>query len=533
VESKLKQAIKEWSVVLVSSDEQGVRLLIPEKIESCTASHRQVPAVLYPENQQEVIACLNIASQYNIAIYPVSTGHNWGYGDSLPVEDNCVLFNLSKMNQVIDFNPDTGIVTLQPGVTQRLLGEYLEENNYPYLIPVTGAGPDCSIIGNAIERGYGITPHADHFFSIMSLQAVLADGSVYQSALNRFAGKELDDLHKWGIGPYLDGLFTQSNYGIITQMSIRLAPIPESVEAFFFSITKAEDLKDITLKIQKVLRSFNGITGSINLMNQLRILSMIEKYPAEKLEDGLIPEQVVATMASKRQILLWTGTGALYGNKAIVRAAKKEIRKILRPTAKRIVFFTPGKIDFIYSLLKKIPYINQTFIIENVSKIHKTLQLLAGRPSEIALPLAYWLSGNKPADNEVMQPDKDGCGLIWYSPLVEMNPDKVDDFTKMVKEICVKNKIEPLITLTSLSDLCFDCTIPLLFDKTNPEAVAHAHDCYAELFIAGRQRGYVPYRLNIDSMKYLREYKAIPDIAIQIKKALDPKGIISPGRYTL
>lgn len=533
MENKLNQAIREWSAVLVPSNGQQKKLIIPDNLQSCIARNRQVPVILYPETQQEVIDCLKIAAQYDISVYPVSTGNNWGYGACLPVKDNCALINLAKMNQIVAFNPDTGIITLQPGVTQRQLGEYLKENNYPYLIPVTGAGPDCSIMGNAIERGYGITPHADHFFSIMSLQAVLVDGSVYQSALHSFAGKTVDDLHKWGIGPYLDGLFTQSNYAVVTQMSIRLAPVPERVEAFFFGVKNPDDLQKIIVKVQKVLKTFPGLTGSINLMNQLRVLSMIETYPADKLNNGLIPAQIVAQMAGKRQVMLWTGTGALYGNKAVVRAAKREIRKILRPTAKRLVFFSLKEINFIHILLKKIPYIKRTFLIENISKIHKTLQLMSGQPSEIALPLAYWLSGRKPDENMAMKPDRDGCGLIWYSPLVEMHPDKVEHFINMVHRICIKHKIEPLITLTSLSDLCFDSTVPILFDKSNPDAVSRAQACYDELFIAGRKHGYVPYRLSIDSMKYLKEYDAIPEVAKKIKKILDPKGIISPGRYTL
>jgi 4-cresol dehydrogenase (hydroxylating) len=35
-----------------------------------------------------------------------------------------------------------------------------------FLVPATRAGPGCSIIGNALKRGYGITPLTDHFQSI-------------------------------------------------------------------------------------------------------------------------------------------------------------------------------------------------------------------------------------------------------------------------------------------------------------------------------------------------------------------------------
>ena len=531
METNIKLALKAWAGILSSADASKPQILTSPNHSSCIATNRQIPAILYPETQQEIIECIKVARKYQISVYPVSTGHNWGYGSSLPVKDGCVIFNLSRMQKILAFNPETGIITLEPGVTQRQLGEYLEQHDYPYLIPVTGAGPDCSIVGNAVERGYGITPHADHFFSIMSLQAVLADGSVYQPALSLFGNQELDNLHKWGIGPYLDGLFTQSNLGIVTQMSIRLAPVPESVEAFFFGVKNSDDLKMIVLKIKQVLQDFNGLTGSVNLMNQLRVLSMVENYPAEQLKDGLIPSELVAQLSGARQIMPWTGTGALYGNKRVIRAAKKEIRKILRPVAKRLIFLSPPRVNRLNQLIKALPLVRHSIIAETLGTLQKTLQLLAGRPSEIALPLAYWISGNKPAEGTSMQPDRDGCGLIWYSPLVEMTPDKVDNYIAMVQEICVKHKIEPLITLTTLTDLCFDSTVPILFDKNDSDAVSRAHACFDELLTTGRKQGYIPYRLSIDAMKYLKEYKAIPNISRDIKKVLDPDNIIAPGRY--
>ena len=44
----------------------------------------------------------------------------------------------------------------------------------------------------------------------------------------------------------------------------------------------------------------------------------------------------------------------------------------------------------------------------------------------------------------------------------------------MVKEIAPRFGLEPLITLTTLNDRLFDSTVPLLFDKSRPEAVAAA-----------------------------------------------------------
>lgn len=529
----ISSAIEEWSNILQSPPQKNVRLTTPDKTpDNCIAIDKKIIAILYPVSVNEIKACLTIAIQYKIPLYPVSTGNNWGYGSPLPVTENCAILNLSKMTKIINFDPETGIITLEPGVTQRQLAHFLDENNYAYLIPVTGAGPDCSILGNAIERGYGITPYADHFSSMMSLEAVLADGSIYKPMLSQLGNSSLDSLYKWGIGPYIDGLFTQSNFGIVTQMTICLAPKPKRVEAFFFSVRDTDDFQNIILKIKKVLGEFQGITGSINLMNQHRVLAMTEVYPKENLLDGLIPDAKLKQMASHRQIMLWTGVGALYGNTRVIKAVKKEIRKILKPEAKRLVFLTQHKTQGLLHLINKIPKLNKSIIQETFDTLNKTLQLFTGRPSEIALPLAYWISGKKPSEGEPMKPDKDGCGLIWYSPLVPMQADKVVEFSAMVIRICKKHKIEPLITLTSISDRCFDSTIPILFDKTNETSVRRAQQCYDELFDTGRHSGFVPYRLGVQAMHKLTQYQSVPDFNKKIKAAIDPHNIIAPGRYS-
>ncbi len=125
-------------------------------------------------------------------------------------------------------------------------------------------------------------------------------------------------------------------------MTIALAPKPESVVGFFFSGKDDADLEALAGRIQKVLKELSGVVGSINLMNKRRVLSMMEPYPPELKPGEIISDDALDRMARKNQVMTWTCAGALYGNKAVVKAAKREIRKILRPTAKRLVFFTPG-----------------------------------------------------------------------------------------------------------------------------------------------------------------------------------------------
>jgi hypothetical protein len=168
----------------------------------------------------------------------------------------------------------------------------------------------------------------------------------------------------------------------------------------------------------------------------------------------------------------------------------------------------------------------------NLEMLERSLQLVAGRPNETALPLCYWNTRKQPRAGAAMDPARDGCGVAWYSPLVPMKPESVAAYVRMVTVIMRKHRLEPLITLTSLSDRCFDSTVPLLFDLDSEESRRNAETCYWALLEAGRGQGFLPYRVGIQTMNWLSQNDTtFWQVVREIKKTLDPHGIISPGRY--
>lgn len=502
---------------------------------STIAVERRIPAVLRPREIEEVVALVRVANQHKIPLYPVSTGHNWGYGSANPVTDGAVVVDLSAMQTIDASEIELGIITIEPGVTQRMLREFLDARGLAFLVPVHGGGPDCSLMGNALERGYGITPYADHFGAVMALEAVLPNGECYRSALTDLEATTVDHAFKWGLGPYLDGLFSQGSFGIVTRMTLALAPEPEQVETFFFSLRDHADLEQATLAVREVLKSVGNVTGSINLMNARRVLAMMEPYPAEAVgPQGVIPQTQIDSQAQQAQVMPWTGIGALYGTKPVVKAARKAIRQRLKGIGKRLVFLSPRLVGRARRVLERLPGRGGQRVWNYVSTLDKSLQLIAGNPSEIALPLAYWKAGTKPEPNsgQRMNPAADGCGLIWYSPLVPMRPTQVRAYVEMVDQVCCEHGIEPLITLTSLSARCFDSTVPLLFERADPAAAERAHACYHALLEAGQAIGCVPYRASIETMEWFTQAEHPHwKLVRELKTAIDPDDLIAPGRY--
>jgi 4-cresol dehydrogenase (hydroxylating) len=81
----------------------------------------------------------------------------------------------------------------------------------------TGAGPEASLVGNALDRGFGHTRYGDHFQTFCGLQIVLADGRVLETGFGHFPNARARWVFRYGIGPFVDGIFSQSNFGIVTR----------------------------------------------------------------------------------------------------------------------------------------------------------------------------------------------------------------------------------------------------------------------------------------------------------------------------
>lgn len=525
-----ESAIAEWSTILGESGVITAR--VADFGVSTIGTKRSIPAVLRPENQDQVAAVLQVAQRWQVAVYPVSTGNNWGYGSANPVEDDCVILDLSRLNRISDFDPEMGVVTVEPGVTQGALRDFLDSHDGNYLVPVTGAGPTCSILGNALERGYGITPITDHFAAVTKIEAILPDGTRYRTPLSELGGAEVDGLFKWGLGPYLDGLFSQGNFGVVVNMTIALAPVPDTVTAFFFSTKDDAKLEALVPTVRAVLRALGGSVVAINLLNSQRMLSMMTPFPEDKAVDGVLPAHEVESLANSHGVPAWSGVGAIYASKEVARAARRTLRRLLGPVTDRLIFINQRKVELARTIARVVPGSLATRVKGMADTLAGALEIMHGTPNDVALTLAYWRSGALPEPGQPKNPARDGCGLIWFAPLVPIRGKDVRRYINMIETICPQYGVNPLITLTTVNDRCFDSTVPLLFDRSSAEATARANDCYRALYIAGQKEGFLPYRLNIDAMDILNTGgSASSMLASKLKAAVDPNSILAPGRY--
>ena len=131
-------------------------------------------------------------------------------------------------------------------------------------------------------------------------------------------------------------------------------------------------------------------------------------------------------MRARHRVAQWTVFGTLYGTKGTVLAARREVAKIFSPLASRLTgsglrFIAPETVAVLDRWVQRLPFIRQGFG-RVLSTLNSSMTIVKGRPNQTALPLAYWKSGRQLDLSAQLDPARDGCGLIWYAPLVEMKP---------------------------------------------------------------------------------------------------------------
>ncbi|WP_428387131.1 FAD-binding oxidoreductase [Mucisphaera sp.] len=491
---------------------------------------RKPGAVLYPTSTEEVVAIVKAAGRHGVSLHTISRGKNWGYGDAGPVSSGQVLLDLSKMNRVVELNRELAYAVIEPGVSQGQLSDHLAEHAPELWVDATGAGRDASLVGNTLDRGFGHTRYGDHFLTCCGMEVVLPDGRVIQTGYGHFDKARSDKVYPYGVGPMLDGLFVQSNMGIVTRITTWLMPKPEDFCAYFFFAEDDSALEDIVDRLAP-LRMQGLLQSTIHIANDLRVLSARTRYPFDRTNgETPLPEDVRAQLRKEGGIGAWNGCGAIYGSKGTVKAVRKELAKVLRPY--KVKFINDQRLALAERIQQGLACVGLGgWLGEMLAILKPVYGLLKGVPSDEPLRGAAWRVRD-PEPEAPTNPLDIHAGLAWVSPVVPNRGTDARDLMNLIDPIYRQHGFETLATFTMITERAMVCVTNVAFDKRDAEEAKRAKACYEELMAALMDAGFIPYRSGPSGYAKLRQ-PGDPywELAEQIKRTLDPDDIISPGRY--
>jgi 4-cresol dehydrogenase (hydroxylating) len=501
-----------------------------------TAARSTVPlALVLPGSQSEVVALVQMAVRHKIAVYPVSTGKNWGYGDACAVGGGQVVMELSRMNRIVAVDPTLAYAVIEPGVTQQQLSQYLIDHNMALWIDCTGAGPDTSFMGNILERGFGHSPYGNRFQHIAGMRVVLASGKVLDTGFGHYPNARTTHLFPYGVGPCLDGMFTQSNFGIVTQLGIWLQPKVECLNHFLYSVPCHADIGPVVDALRP-LRLDGTLRSIVHIGNDLRVISGGTVYPRERAGGKApLPDPLRASLRAGAGVGAWTVSGALYGSRLQVAAARDALRRALKGKAGQLRFLSEGKLRWGARLAGLLGDTSPGRRLRAQVALGQALfQMNRGVPNGRFLTGAYWRRrGGLPAGfPQQADPARDHCGLLWVSPIIPARGAELLELHALVEPLFKRFGFDLFLTFSMLNERSLGGVITVAYDKDDPAEVARARQCYSAVFATVMAAGFIPYRVGNQSMGALD-----PDADVywqtvaRIKAALDPDGIIAPGRY--
>jgi FAD/FMN-containing dehydrogenase len=181
------------------------------------SQERVASAAVAPASVEAVQAVVRAANRFKVPLYTISTGRNLTYGGSAPAYSGSAVLDLKRMNKILDVSEVNASALVEPGVSYFDLYRYIREHRLKLWIdcPDPGWG---SPVGNALDHGAGYTsvPYRDHFDAHCGMEVVLSDGDVVRTGMGALPNAATWQQFKYGMGPLVDGLFAQSNCGVVT-----------------------------------------------------------------------------------------------------------------------------------------------------------------------------------------------------------------------------------------------------------------------------------------------------------------------------
>ncbi len=180
-------------------------------------------AVVFPDSNKEVSEIVKICAKYKIPIIPYGTGT--GVEGAVVSSEGALCLSLNRMNGILSVNPSDKDATVQAGVTRLELNTHLAKLGTQLHFPVD-PGADASLGGMVATRASGTSAvqYGTMSDNVLGLTVITADGNTISTGGRARKSAAGYDLTRLFIG-------SEGTLGVITEITLKLARLPESVAA--------------------------------------------------------------------------------------------------------------------------------------------------------------------------------------------------------------------------------------------------------------------------------------------------------------
>jgi 4-cresol dehydrogenase (hydroxylating) len=459
-------------------------------------------AVLYPTSTEEVQAVVRLADELGVPLWVSSQGRNNGYGGPSPRVAGSVLVSLRRMNKVLEINAQLAYAVVEPGVSWMDLHAAIAEAGHDDLlisVPDLGWG---SVVGNSLDSGMTYLPLGVDFQAPTGMEVVLADGSLLRTGMGGIPNSKSWHAYKRGLGPSLDPLFVQSNFGIVTKMGYWLMRKPEAYAPLFLTVPRDHQLEQ-AIDILRELRLDGVIRGVPVMQNTLTLASHFPELLGQMQAGGTLGPEQLDELADISGVGRWGMRTAVWGDEVVVA---RHVEKITEAWSA----IEGSRVDH-----------HRTYLRDEWDQIeHFVDKVQAGIPNLDML--------------ESLPPD---FGHVGFSPAVPLVGSEMRKVMDTLEEIVTRDTGNSfLVGICVSSERSALVVSGFGFNTADVDETRNAYATVKTMIREVGKLGYGEYRAHLDFMEEATAEFSFGDHAYRrfverIKDAVDPKGILSPGRH--